>query len=104
MLVYPTVEQYALQYPILKPTVKLQYHSSLSTHQEDTPAITIELQKSTIDQLICYPTVEQYNLADTILQPTICSKVYQPSIRNQISISSSSEITSTILIHFGKPF
>ncbi|GIX85827.1 hypothetical protein CEXT_410151 [Caerostris extrusa] len=52
MLVYPTVEQYQLQYPILEPTVKSQYHTGQSTHLEDTVEITIELRKPTIDQLL----------------------------------------------------
>ncbi|GIY96893.1 hypothetical protein CEXT_55291 [Caerostris extrusa] len=104
MLVYPTVEQYALQYPILTPTVKFHSHNSQSPHLDSTPAITIELRKPTIDQLLCYPTVEQYNLTDNILTPTICSITYESIIRNQICPSLSSEITSTILIHFGKPF
>ncbi|GIY68329.1 hypothetical protein CDAR_17391 [Caerostris darwini] len=67
MLVIPTVQQYQLQYPILKPAVKLQYHTNLSMQLDDTAEITIELRKPTIDQLLCYPTVEQYQLNDTIL-------------------------------------
>ncbi|GIY95754.1 hypothetical protein CEXT_505631 [Caerostris extrusa] len=103
MLVFPTVEQHQLSYPILTLKIKFQSHRNQSTHFEDTPAITIELRQTTVDQLICFPTIEQYRLNDTILEPTICNKAHQPSIRNQICQSSSSEITSTILIHIGKP-
>ncbi|GIY59115.1 hypothetical protein CDAR_487171 [Caerostris darwini] len=91
MIVYPTVEQYQLPYEILTPITNLESHNSLS-HHDNSPTITIELRKPTIEQLLCYPTIEQYHLKDNILKPTICSQTYQP------------EITSAILIHFGKPY
>ncbi|GIX71694.1 hypothetical protein CDAR_534561 [Caerostris darwini] len=100
MIVYPTVEQYELSDPIIKPTIKSQSYKCLSPHHDDSPAITIELRKPTIDQLLCYPTIEQYHLKDNILKPTI----HHPSNRCQISLASSSKINSSILIQFGKPY
>ncbi|GIX87598.1 hypothetical protein CDAR_212221 [Caerostris darwini] len=97
MLLYPSTEQYKLPYPIFEATV-----NSLPTYQENIPTITIELQKPTIDQLICYPTVEQYYLADNMLKPTICHQTCRSFISKPMC-KSSTEPIPTILIKFGKP-
>ncbi|GIY70336.1 hypothetical protein CDAR_61711 [Caerostris darwini] len=102
MIVYPTVEQFELKEPCLKPTINLEdeAHNSPLTPQGKFPSITIELRKPTIDQLLCYPTVEQYHLKNNILKPTVYYRAYHSSIYKS---SPPSELSPTIVVQFGKP-
>ncbi|GIY70337.1 hypothetical protein CDAR_61721 [Caerostris darwini] len=101
MVVYPTVEQYELKGPCLKPTIMLgdQSQGSLLTSHGEIPEITIELRKPTVDQLLCYPTVDQYHLEDTILKPTVYYRAYH-SLRKS---SPSSKVSPAMVVQFGKP-